>query len=182
MTQKLSPSLKVVLAVTLLVAPSIALAQESRSAAVAAEVVGLLDAGMLDGVAAPLGEGNAWVGALYFPGTQLLVVSAEYAAPARFEFLLEQQNYRDIYLDLNGAAVPGTRTFISDLGANGLQFDRARDEPFDTVDTGTATYAFDGDWGQADLSRDEYTEIYQTTDEQYTRMLEALLAQLKRSS
>lgn len=182
MTHKLSPSLKVVLAVTLLIAPAAVHAQESRSAAVAAEVVGLLDAAMLDGVSAPLGEGNTWVGALYFPGTQLLVVSADYAAPARLEALLEQRNYRDIYLDLNGAAVAGTRTFISDLGANGLQFDRDRNDPFDTVDTGTATYAFDGDWGRADLSRDEYTKIYQTTDEQYTRMLEALLAQLKKSS
>ncbi len=93
---------------------------------------------------------------------------------------------QDLVIGTGDEAVAGTTVSVHYEGwlPNGTKFDSSRDrnEPFDTVDTGTATYAFDGDWGQADLSRDEYTEIYRTTDEQYTRMLEALVAQLKTSS
>jgi hypothetical protein len=50
------------------------------------------------------------------------------------------------------------------------------------VDVGGKSYAFDGDWGRAKLSRDEYTKAFQSTDAQYTRMLEALVAELKKTS
>jgi hypothetical protein len=166
-----------------LLTPSVADAQQSKSAALASEVAKLLDARKLDSIAAQVAAPNDWVGALYFPGSQLLVVAAKYAAPARLEDLLSRKNYRDIYIDLNGAAVPNSRVFISDLGANGLQFDRNRNQPFDTVETADGkTYAFDGDWGRAKISRDEYTKAYQATDEQYVAMLQALLTELKKSS
>lgn len=175
----------IAVALCLMAAPSGAAAQPpaSKSAPLAEELVKLLDARKLDSLAAPVASPNDWVGLLYVPGSQLLVVAAKYAAPARLEALLQQKNYRDIYVDLNGAALPKTRVFISDLGANGLRFDRARNAPFDTVESADGrTYAFDGEWGRAKLSRDEYTKAFQVTDDQYAAMLQALLAELKKAS
>ena len=170
-------------ALMVLVAPSLLAQQQSKSAALAAEVVKLLDARKLDSIGARIAGTDQFVGALYFPGTQLLVVQARYLVPPRMELYIEQKNYRDVYLDLNSASVPETKIFISDLGANGLQFERQNDnEPFDSVDREGKSYAFDGDWGRARISRDEYTKAWQTTDADYVKMLEALLGELKKTS
>ena len=50
------------------------------------------------------------------------------------------------------------------------------------VDMAGKSYAFDGDWGRAKISRDEYTKAYETTDDQYAKMLERLVAELKKTS
>ena len=170
-------------ALALLLAPALAFAQDSpsRSSQLAVELAKLLDTLKLDAVAAKI-EGDQYVGALYFPGSQLLVVGAKYSSPERMNLLLGARQYRDAYIDLNSASVPQTKVFVSDLGANGLRFDREGNQPWDTVDMAGKSYAFDGDWGKAKLSRDEYTKAYQTTDDQYTKMLEALVAELKKPS
>jgi hypothetical protein len=162
--------------------PSLVFAQESKSATLATELAKLLDSRKLDSIAARGAAPDEYVGCLYFPGSQLLVVGAKYAAPDRMQQLLTAKNYRDIYIDLNSASVPQTKVFVSDLGANGLRFDREGSQPWDTVDLGGKSYSFDGDWGKAKISRDEYTKAYQTTDDQYTKMLEALVAELKKPS
>ena len=167
-------------AFVLLAVPQLAVAQESRSSQIATELVKLLDTLKLDAVAAKI-EGDQYVGALYFPGSQLLVVRARYIVPERMDAQLQGKNYRDVYIDLNSASIKDTKVLIADLGANGLQLGR-RNQPYDTVDTGSKTYAFDGDWGKAKISEDEYTKAFQTNDQEYTRMLEALLAQLKKPS
>lgn len=164
------------------IAPSLALAQESKSATLASELAQLLDARKLDSIAARGAAPDEYIGALYFPGSQLLVVGAKYSSPDRMQQLLGAKNYRDIYIDLNSASVPQTKVFVSDLGANGLRFDRSGSQPWDTADVGGKSYAFDGDWGKAKISRDEYTKAYQTTDDQYTKMLEALVAEIKKTS
>ena len=169
-------------AFVLLLVPSLAGAQESKSATLVSELVKLLDAQKLDSIAAKGAAGDEFVGALYFPGSQLLVVSARYSVPQRMDAQLVQKAYRDVYIDLNSASIPDSKTFISDLGANGLQARRQGDQPFDTVDVGGKSYSFDGDWGRAKISEDEYTKAFQTTDQEYTRMLEALVAELRKTS
>jgi hypothetical protein len=182
MTTALRRARNVIVLSAMTLAPSLALAQESKSATLASELAQLLDSRKLDSIAAHGATPDEYIGALYFPGSQLLVVGAKYASPERMQQLLGAKNYRDIYIDLNSASVPQTKVFVSDLGANGLQFDRDGNQPWDTVDVGGKSYSFDGDWGKAKISRDEYTKAYQTTDDQYTRMLEALVAELKKPS
>jgi hypothetical protein len=169
-------------AAVLVLAPSPALAQQSKSATLAAELAKLLEARKLDSIAARGGAPDEYVGALFFPGSQLLVVGAKYSSPDRMTLLLGAKQYRDVYIDLNSASVPQSKVFVSDLGANGLQFDRENNQPWDTVDVGGKSYAFDGDWGRAKISREEYTKVYQSSDEQYSKMLEALVAELKKTS
>ncbi len=172
-----------VLVAVVVLLPMLAAAQDSKSAALAVELIQLLDTAKLDSIAARHGGGqDGFVGALYFPGSQLLVVSGTFAAPERAAALLARKSYREIYIDLNSASLPASKIFISDLGANGLRFSREDSRPFDSADVGVKAYAFDGDWGKAKMSRDEYTKAYQTTDEQYAMMLQALVAQLKKPS
>jgi hypothetical protein len=165
----------------LLFAPSIALAQESKSAALAAELTKLLDQMKLESIAAQQ-SADSYVGALYFPGAQLLVVGGKFPGTARMKDLLGRKDYREVYMDLSSATEQKTRLFIMDLGANGLLFKRENNMPFDTADVAGRSVAFDGDWGRARISEDDYRKTYATTDEQYSQMLQALIAALKKTS
>jgi hypothetical protein len=108
-----------------------------------------------------------------------MVVSAK--TSAHFDPLLKQKAYRDVYVDLNG--IPdATKVFITDLGANGLRFKRESDQPYDTVDFGGKTINFDGDWGKAKISEQEYTKSWQSYDDRYSQILQALIATLKKPS
>lgn len=166
-----------------LLMPSFVFAQESKSAALAVELAKLLDEKKLDSIAAhhPAG-GNQFIGALYFPGSQLLVVTAKFAVPQRMDLMLGQKAYKDIYIDLNSASEPDGKIFVSDLGANGLQFRREDNQPWDTVDIGTKSVHFDGDWRKAKISEEEYTKAFQMSDEEYSKMLQALVEELKKTS
>jgi hypothetical protein len=157
-------------------------AVESKSAALASELTKLLTAQNLDSIATVEAE-MQYVGALYIPGSQLLVVRAKVPIKDRMSYLLYNKMYKDAYADLNSASDPATRILISDLGANGLQFKREKDQPFDMVQIGGNSVAYDGKWGgKGNLSKDEYAKSYETSDEQYTQMLETLIAALKKSS
>jgi len=171
--------LSVVALAGLLLAPSVLFAQDSKSAAVAGELTKLLDSMKLDAVAAPQGT-DRFVAALYFQGSQLLVVGAKYSVPDRLNQLIGQKQYRDAYADLSSASEQATKVFVMDLGANGLKFKRETNEPFDTVDSAGNSVAFNGERGK--LSEDDYKKAFATSDEQYTSMLQALVAALKKPS
>jgi len=163
--------------VILLAVPAGALAQESKSAALASELAQLLDAKKLDTIAAKAAD--QYVGAIYISGAELLVVSGKTAATDRMNLLLSQKSYRDVYQDLFSAADAKSKVFITDLGANGLKFKNTQP---DSVEVAGKTVSFDGDWSKAKISEQEYTKAYQTSDEQYSQMLQALIAALKKSS
>ena len=157
-------------------------AQDSKSAPLATELARLLDQMKLDSIAAKVTAPDQYAAALYFPGSQLLVVGAKYYVPERMDVTLGEKKYRDIYIDLNSAAVPQSKIFISDLGANGLQARRRGNQPFDTVDTKGKSYSLDGNWSKAKITEDEYMKTFQESDQEYAKMLEALIAQLKKTS
>ena len=163
----------------LLLAPSTLFAQDSKSAAVAGELTRVLDEMKLDAIAAKHGT-DQFVAALYYQGSQLLVVGAKYSVPDRLTYLIGQKQYRDVYADLSSASEQATKIFVMDLGANGLKFKRENNEPFDTVDSSGSSVAFNGERGK--LSEDDYRKAFATSDEQYTSMLQALLAALKKPS
>ena len=155
----------------------------SKSAALATELTRLLDAAKMDHVAAHFGaDPDQFVSAMYSPGTQLLVVKAKFNPPDRMNFLLKEKSFRDAYLDLNGTPDRKTKLFIFDLGANGLQFRRQDNQPFDMVDLPGQSVSFDGEWGRAKMSEDDYKKVYETTDEQYSQMLQSLITALKKPS
>jgi hypothetical protein len=157
-------------------------AQESKSAALAKELAAALDAAKLDSIATKdPSKPDVFFGALYFPGVQLLVVSAQYTAPQHMNETIDKKSYREAYLDLSSASVPASKVFIEDLGANGLVAKPKDNEPFDTFEDGGKRTAFDGDWKKQQLSEDDYMKAFAAADARYSELLTALIAQVKKT-
>jgi hypothetical protein len=156
-------------------------AQESQSAPLAKELAQLLDQGKLTTIAAKDSQGEGqYVAAMYFPGSQLLVVSARYSVPVLLDAKLNEQKYMDVYIDLNSASVAGTKVFISDLMADGLKARPGDEEPFDTFEAKGQTIAFNHDLKAQNLSEDEYMKRFADADARYAHMLTVLVNQLKK--
>jgi hypothetical protein len=168
------------IALALLVSPALG---QSKSADLVKELTRLLESSKLDSVAAK--DPNApdrFVAALYFPGSELLVVSAKYTVPALLNEKLIKKSYKDIYVELNSASVPDSKVFIEDLMADGLRAKRESNQPFDTYDSQSLKIAFDNDWKKQKFSEDDYMKHFGAADDEYARMLGALLAELKKTS
>jgi hypothetical protein len=157
--------------------------QQSKSAPLAQELAAAMTAAKLDSVAAKdPSHPDVYIGALYIPGLQLLTIAGAYTAPPLLDARLANHEYREVYIELNGTTRPDARMFIEDLGANGLAPRRDGDDPFDSVELNGKRTMFDGNWGDQNLSEEEYQKIYSTADQRYAQLLEALLAQLKTQS
>jgi hypothetical protein len=168
------------LAVVFVLAPSrSAPAQDSDSSRVAKELAAALDAAKIDSIAAkdPTRPGT-YIAALYFSGTQLLVISAQYSVPTLLDQKLARKEYRDIYLDLYGAPMPGTKVFIEDFGADGLKVRPDSDTAPDSYEAGGKRTSFDGNWKDQKLSESDYQQTFATAGSAYSKMLTALLGQL----
>lgn len=159
-------------------APLGAAAQESKSAPLAKQLVQLLESSKLDSIAAADPTNDTFVAALYIPGTQLLVVSGKFSTPLGAQERIKQKQYRDLYMDLQGAALPGSRVFASDVSCDGLMFKGNGDGAADSWDFANKSLTFDGH-KKAKMSEDDYTKAYSDADEQYARILSLLLAQAK---
>jgi len=97
-----------------------------------------------------------------------------------FDERLSKKEYQDAYIDLNSASLPETKIFVEDLRADGLHVRREGDDPFDIYEGSGRRTMFDGDFKKQKLSEEEYTRLFATADEQYAKMLGALIAQLKK--
>jgi hypothetical protein len=160
-----------------------AFAQEGKSAPLARELAAALDAAKLDSIAAkdPAGP-DTYVAALYFPGAQLLVVSAKYTAPQLLDARLIKKEYRDTYIDLNSASVPESKIFIQDAAADGFKAKREENQAFDSYEAAGKPVVFDGDWKRQKMTEQEYMKAFTSADERYAQMLAALLAQMKKKT
>jgi hypothetical protein len=169
-----------VLFAAVLALPAAARAQEAKSPDLVKQLGQLLDDKKLDAVASadPQSPGN-FAAALYFPGTQLLVVSAKYAAPALLNEKLAKKDYRDVYVDLSSAFVPGSKIFVMDTLGDGLVAKPRGDTPPDSIERGNATLTFDGDYKRAKQTEAEYTKAFQEADAAYSQILQLLITKLK---
>lgn len=172
----LSVSAAVVIVVALL-APSVPAAAGGGSGPVAGELTTLLTDRHLDSMAAQDPEApTRFVAALLIPNSQLLVVSAEYPAPAELQAQLTQKNYRDIYAALQQPVSLSTRVFFIDAGCDGL---RSGGDTVDVMYEKGKQMMFDGHWKQQGLSEEDYRKKVGTADEQYTRLLTVLVSAVK---
>src|SRR5688572_8828176 len=160
--------------------PSAAAAQVSKSAAVAKELVQVMDTKKLDSIAAktPTGEGH-FAAALYFPNVQLLVVSGHYSAPQLMEPRLAGKQYRDTYMELSGTVTPDTKIFVQDMGEPGLSA-KKQENMYDTWTRAGKIVMFDGENEKQKMSDTEYAKAFTDADEVYARILSALLAEAKK--
>jgi hypothetical protein len=164
-------------------APAVASAQESKSSSLAKQLAAALDAGKLDSIAAKdPASPDVFAAALYFPGMQLLVISGKYAVPQLLTDRVGRKEYRDVYLDLNGASAADTKVFIEDPGADGLKAKREENQAFDQCEIGGKRTMFNNDWKAQKMSEDDYMKAYSAADDRYAQILAALLAQAKKTS
>lgn len=164
-------------------APAIAAAQDAKSPAIVKQLTQVLDEKKLDSIAAadPASPGT-FVAALYFQGSQLLVVSAKYAAPALLNDKIAKKDYREAYIDLTSASVAGSKLFVMDSNADGLTAKPGDDQPFDTVERGAAQYSFNGDWKKAKMAEADYMKAFGEIDDAYAHAISLLIAQAKAGS
>src|SRR6185503_4861455 len=102
--------------------PTLARAQESaKSPELVKQLTQLLEQKKIEAVASPDAQNpGSFLAALYFPGTQLILVSAKYSSPPLLTELLARKDYKAVYAELVSASVPGSKVFISDIYADGL--------------------------------------------------------------
>jgi hypothetical protein len=154
--------------------------QSPKSAIAAKDLVQALESAKLDAIAAAdPSDPGAFVAALYISGSQLLVVAAKYAAPPLLTAKLKTKEYRDIYVDLSAAAVPGSKMFLIDMNCDGLLSKPDGDAVPDSWEVGKQSVSFDGDWKKAKLSEADYMKTYSTAEERYAKILALLTAQAK---
>lgn len=160
----------------------LAVAQEPKSAPLAKELAEFLERDKTTTIATKdPGKPDAYIAVMYFPGSQLLVVSARYAVPMYLDQKLGKKEYMEVYIDLNSASVPDSKIFVSDLQANGLQAKPEEGQPYDTFESGGTTFSFDRNWKKKNLSEQDYMQQFTDADERYARLLSVVLAQLKKS-
>jgi hypothetical protein len=165
------------------VAPALAQSVAGKSPAPARELAALMDSSKLDSVAArDPSAPDVFVAALYFPGRQLLVVSAKYQVPLYLTEQLDQKSYKAVYIDLQSGSIPESRVFVDDLGADGLHARPSDNQPFDSYESGAKRTTFDGDWRKRSITEQDYMQAFDAADQIYARMLNLLIAQLKKPS
>jgi hypothetical protein len=149
-----------------------------RSATLAKQLGAALLAHRLEAIAARDPEStDRFVAALFFPDSQLLVISASYPSPSLLEARLAQKNYRDVYLDLGTTQFADGSVFVQDMTADGLC--HGRDQTADILYEGRATTVFDGDWKKHGVTEQEYERRLADADQRYSRLLELLLTQVQ---
>lgn len=152
--------------------------QESKSGPLAKELAQALDTAKVDAIAAADPSTGGFVAALYIPGTQLLVVSGKFDNPEIGNHRLSQKAFRELYMDLMGAAVAGSRQFATDVSCDGFIFKPEGEIPADTWEIANKTQAFEGA-KKAKLSDEAYLKVYSDADAQYARILRLLIAKTK---
>jgi len=153
--------------------------QESKSAPLARQLSQALDAAKMDTIACADPETGNYVAALYIPGTQMLVISGKFGDAFLGPHRMSKKEYRELYMDLQGASVAGSRFFAQDVGANGFVLKPAGGGAADTYEKDSKTTVFDGAWKKAKIAEVDYVKSFTDADEQYARVLTLLIAQAK---
>ena len=155
----------------------------SKSATLARELAQVLDQTKLDHIAArDPDDPSRFIGAMYFPGLQIITVSGKYAVPVLINEKLLNHNYKDVYIDLSSASERASRITIEDLHADGLPMSRLKDGPPDSFESGASNLVFDFDWKKQKLSEGDYMKKVTDADAQYAKLLTLLLAEAKKAS
>ena len=160
--------------------PAAMIQDVSQSENPAKRLGALMQGQKLDALAAgETGAADRFVAALFCPG-QLLVVSARYAQPALLRERLFKRQYRDVYLQLQGAGDAKDKLFVPDLGVDGLHLHPSPQRPIDVVyQSVTVRTLLDGDWAKQGIREEEYRQRFQTVDGRYALLLRALLDEAK---
>lgn len=175
----LASALAAALAVAAVPAPAAAQqSAASRSSALAKELVDVLTKQKRDSIAVRDPEDRErFIAAMTYPG-QLMVVAGKYTVPVLLDEKISFNKHMEVYVELNGAAVPASKVFFEDQFADGLAPTR-KQSPFDSMTLGSQTMLFDGDHRKKKISKEDYNKAFADADAQYSKLLELLIKQAK---
>ena len=123
---------------------------------------------------------NRFLAVMLIPSVQLLIVSAEYPAPAELSAQLARRNFRDVYAALHQPASAPSRFFLLDLACDGL---RGKSGAVDILyEKGVTQTLFNGDWRSQDLSKALYESKVTETERRYGQILGHLTGALRASA
>jgi hypothetical protein len=151
------------------------------SADAARELTHLLDGKGLNAAAAidPSAPG-AFVAALYFPGSQLLVVRAQHPSTEGVLHRIATGQYREVYLDLQGTPTPAGKFFVQDAGADGILSVRPGSGSVDILyEDGVRQTLFNGDIRAQHLTSAQYDAKLSEADAMYARLLKLLTSAIQ---
>jgi hypothetical protein len=144
------------------------------------ELTDLLTAQKLDAVAARL-DNDTFAAALYIPDSELIAISAKYIAPAFLNEKILGRKYQDAYADLSATAATDSKMLIEDIKADGIRAQPGKGESSDVVTRGAgAAFQLDGKWKDRKLAQEDYTKVFEDAETSYRKILEALIAELKK--
>ena len=161
-------------------------AQASASAAKAKELVTLLQSKKMEVfVARDSSAAGRFVAVMHVPDVQILLVSAAYSRPSDIEFRIYQKDWMTGYRDLSAGAMSTERFSVEDVVADGLVATPLKNSLPDTVSNGTGRHVFEG---AADPKRrndkrmaaDAYQKAFADADQRYAKLLDELIAELKK--
>jgi hypothetical protein len=174
-------NLVALLAVSLLAIPSLGFAQQtSKSAALAAELTRLLDENKLDSVAAKAAD--QYVGALYIAGHAAAGRAGEVHRARADESAVESKGVSRRLHRFEQRVGSQDQDFHFRSGRKRSAVQEGKQPAVRLGRPSGKTIAFDGEWDKAKISEADYTKTYQSTDEQYVQMLQALIGALKKPS
>ncbi len=152
-------------------------AERSQSATLARTFTDLMAARHLEAIAVQdRSDASRFIAALFFPGSQLLVIAQRYPVPAHLQALVQREDYRQVYLDLQATPDPASQVFFHDLQADGLILDGG-DVFYEEI---TRQTVFGGSWRKDhEIGERDYLETYRRADGAYAMLLRQLIEALE---
>jgi hypothetical protein len=170
-----------------LMAQAAAAAPPPASAAKAKELVALMTSQKLEAFAvreSPIGD--RFIAVMLVPNVQMLVVSAVYSRPTDIEYRIYQKDYVTAYRDLKTGALASDHLVVDDVLCDGLVERPAKNALPDTVTVQKTRQVFDGPAdpkkrNDTRMPADVYAKAFADADQRYTKMLDRLIEELKKS-
>jgi hypothetical protein len=153
-------------------------AQDSRSADAVRNLTAVMSTHQQTAIAAKDPDTGEFAAALFFPGVQLLVVSAHSSASAFLDEQIAAKNFQEVYVALQDASVRNSRVFFQDLGADGLHADGGNS--VDVFYDHGQQLLFDGQPRKHKLGEQAYRDKFVAADARYACIVDLLLVQARR--
>lgn len=166
----------VILVFTAVLGVAAAQARPFESADAAYALARALDQSGLTAIATAVPhEPGMFVAALYFPGSQLLVVSARHPSPDRIASRIAMRRYREAYVSLLGTPTPQGKFYVRDANADGILSALPDSGDVDLVrEGGVRQTAFDGQTDSQGLTSTQYDIRLAAADARYADLLTVL--------
>ena len=128
-----------------------------------------------------------YIAALLVPNSQLLLVAATHTHFMDMEYYLHNKEYQNAYTNLSSSTLSEDKLFFEDALHDGLVALPGKSLVSDAVRIGSARQDFNGVFldprrknPAAKLTQEDYFKAFVSADERYAKILDVLIAELKK--